>query len=77
MILSLRIDEAVRQLRRAFPVAAPKMTDFRIEQPSEYPDEEGQSYASIQASCIEPIVASYDLILKCGAAISNHFGAHG
>lgn len=77
MILSLRIDDAVRQLRRAFPVSAPKMTDFRIEQPSQYPDEDGQSYASIQASCIEPIVACYDLILKCGAAISNHFGAHG
>lgn len=77
MVLSLRIDDAVRQLKRAFPVSAPKMADFKIERPSEYPDEEAQNYASIQANCIEPIEACYDLILKCGAAISNHFGAHG
>lgn len=77
MVLSLRIDEAVQQLNRAFPVSAPKMADFKISQHSEYPDEDVQSYASIQVNCIQPIVACHKLILRCGAAISNHFGAHG
>lgn len=77
MIFSLRIDDAVAQLRRAFPVALPAITDFSVDEPSDYPDGEAQAYAGIQADYIDPIVRAYALSLRIGTAIANHFGAHG
>ena len=77
MIFSLRIDEAVAQLRRAFPVAAPSITDFTVDQPSDSPDGEAQAYAGIQADYIDPVARAYALTLRIGTAIANHFGAHG
>jgi phosphoenolpyruvate carboxylase len=77
MVLSLRIEEALTQLRRAFPVAAPSIADFAIDEPTDYPDDEAQAYAAIQSDYIEPIAEAYALILRIGAAIANLFGAHG
>jgi phosphoenolpyruvate carboxylase len=77
MVLSLRIDEAVAQLRRAYPVAAPSIGDFTINEPSDYPDGDAQAYGAIRSDFIDPIERSYALILRIGAAIANHFGAHG
>ena len=77
MVLSLRIDDAVRQLRWAFPVSAPTMADFNIPVRSDYPDDLTQVYADIQTRYIEPIARSYELILRTGSAIANHFGAYG
>lgn len=77
MVFSLRIDDALAQLRRAFPVSAPSITDFIVTQPSDYPDGETQVYEGIQSKYIAPIAESYALILRIGGAIANHFGAHG
>lgn len=77
MVFSLRIDDALAQLRRAFPVAAPSIADFAVDEPSDYPDDEAQAYSGIRASYIDPIDRSYALILRIGGAIANHFGAHG
>jgi phosphoenolpyruvate carboxylase len=77
MVLSLRIDEAVAQLRRAYPVAAPSIGDFTINEPSDYPNGDAQAYGAIRSDFIDPIERSYALILRIGAAIANHFGAHG
>jgi phosphoenolpyruvate carboxylase len=77
MVLSLRIDEALAQLRRAYPVAAPAISDFSVEEPSDYPDGDAQAYGAIRADFIDPIEHSYALMLRIGAAIANHFGAHG
>jgi phosphoenolpyruvate carboxylase len=77
MVFTLRIDEAVTQLRRAFPVSAPSISDFAINEPSDYPDEDQQAYSGIQSVYIEPIAHAHALSLRIGAAIANHFGAHG
>jgi phosphoenolpyruvate carboxylase len=77
MVFSLRIDDALTQLRRAFPVAQPAISDFAVDAPSDYPDGEAQAYAGIQATYIEPIDRAHQLILRIGTAIANHFGAHG
>ena len=77
MVLSLRIDDALAQLRRAFPVSAPSIADFTVDEPGDYPDDEGQAYAGIRDRYIEPIARAHALVLRIGAAIANHFGAHG
>lgn len=77
MIFSLRIDDAVAQLRRAFPVSSPSIDDFTVTEPSDYPDGDAQAYAGIQATYIDPIADAYALSLRIGTAIANHFGAHG
>jgi phosphoenolpyruvate carboxylase len=77
MVFSLRIDDAVAQLRRAYPVSSPSIADFTVVEPSDYPDDGGQAYAAIQAQYIDPIATSYALILRVGGAIANLFGAHG
>lgn len=77
MVLSLRIDDALAQLRRAFPVSAPSIADFTVNEPGDYPDDEGQAYAGIRDRYIEPIARAHGLVLRIGAAIANHFGAHG
>lgn len=77
MVFSLRIDDALAQLRRAYPIHAPSIADFAVEEPADYPGDEGQAYAGIRALYIEPIADSYALMLRIGAAIANHFGAHG
>jgi phosphoenolpyruvate carboxylase len=77
MILTLRIDEAVAQLRRAFPVSAPSIDDFSVTEPTDYPDGDAQAYAGIQSAYIDPIAESYALCLRISTAIANHFGAHG
>jgi len=77
MVFSLRIEEALAQLRRAYPVSTPGVADFAVEEPADYPDSEAQPYAGIRSHYIEPIAEAYALILRIGAAIANHFGAHG
>jgi phosphoenolpyruvate carboxylase len=77
MVLTLRIDDAVAQLRRAFPVSAPSIADFSVSEPTDYPDGDAQAYAGIQSAYIDPIADSYALCLRISTAIANHFGAHG
>jgi hypothetical protein len=72
-----RIDDALAQLRRAFPVSAPSIDDFAVTEPTDYPDSDGQAYAGIQSAYITPIDQAYALCLRIGTAIANHFGAHG
>ncbi len=77
MVFSLRIDEALAQLRRAFPVGAPAIGDFAVTEPSDYPDGEAQAYAGIEARYLAPMEQAHALVLRIGTAIANHFGAHG
>jgi phosphoenolpyruvate carboxylase len=77
MVFTLRIDDALAQLRRAFPVSAPSIDDFAVNEPTDYPDGDGQAYAGIQSAYITPIEQAYALCLRIGTAIANHFGAHG
>jgi len=77
MVFSLRIDEALAQLRRAYPVSTPSLRDYAVDEPADYPDLEGHGYAMIRQHLIDPIEAAYNLCLRIGVAVANHFGAHG
>ena len=77
MVLSLRVDDALAQLRRAYPVVEPKLGDFAVDEPSDYPDQRGEDYGAIRARFIDPIERAHRLNLRIAVAISNHFGAHG
>ena len=77
MVFTLRIDEALAQLRRAFPISFPKIGDFSVGEPSDYPDEGATSYAAIHRDFIDPIARSQALSLRITTAIANEFGAHG
>ncbi len=77
MVFTLRIDEAVAQLRRAYPVTEPMISDFPVNEPTDYPDGSPQAYAGIQRAYIDPIEQAHALSLRISTAIANHFGAHG
>ncbi|MDE2405040.1 MAG: phosphoenolpyruvate carboxylase [Sphingomonadales bacterium] len=77
MVFTLRIDDALAQLRRAFPTSFPKLSDFSVSAPTDYPDEGATSYDAIRQGTIEPIERAYGLALRIGTAIAGEFGAHG
>ena len=77
MVFTLRIDEALAQLRRAFPTSFPSLSDFNVNQPADYPDEAASGYGAIRRDHIEPLERAYALSLRIGTAIANEFGAHG
>jgi len=77
MVFTLRVDEAVAQLRRAFPTSFPEIGDFAMDEPTDYPDGAGEGYAFIQRDFVDPIERAHQLSLRITTAIANHFGAHG
>jgi phosphoenolpyruvate carboxylase len=77
MVLSLRVDEALAQLRRAYPVVEPRIGDFALNEPSDYPDHEAEDYSAIRTRFIDPIDRAHALNLRISVAIANYFGAHG
>jgi phosphoenolpyruvate carboxylase len=77
MVFTLRIDEALAQLRRAFPVHFPGIGDFAVSEPSDYPDDAATGYAPIHRDFIDPIERANTLMLRITTAIANEFGAHG
>jgi phosphoenolpyruvate carboxylase len=77
MVFTLRTDEALAQLRRAFPTSFPKLDDFAVQEPADYPDGGATSYAAIRQDFIEPIARAQTLSLRIATAIANEFGAHG
>ena len=77
MVLSLRVDEALAQLRRAYPVIEPEIEDFPVNEPTDYPDNRAEGYGTIRTRFIDPIERAHGLNLRISAAIANHFGAHG
>lgn len=77
MVFSLRVDDALAQLRRAYPTHFPSIDDFAIDEPSDYPDGSQEGYASIGRDYIDPIERAYGLCLRLSTAIANAFGAHG
>ena len=77
MVFSLRIDDALAQLRRAYPTDIARKSDFPVAEAGDYPSGEGDGYAAIRRDYIEPIEQAYELCLKISTAIANQFGAHG
>jgi len=77
MVLSLRVDDALAQLRRAYPVVEPRIGDFVLDEATDYPDNRGEDYGAIRARFIDPIERAHALNIRIAVAISNYFGAHG
>jgi len=77
MVFSLRVDDALAQMRRAFPTRFPSAQDFALDAIAEYPDSGTEGYAQIGRDLIDPIERAYNLSLRIGTTIANHFGAHG
>lgn len=77
MIFSLRIDDALALLRRAFPVIAPSIKDFSVNEPTDYPKHDAQAYQKLHEEYFDKIELAYKLMIRIGVSIANHFGAHG
>jgi phosphoenolpyruvate carboxylase len=77
MVFTLRVDDALAQLRRAYPTHFPKLGDFHLAEPTDYPESGGEGYEAIHRAFIDPIERAHGLSLRIGAAIANYFGAHG
>ena len=77
MVFTLRIDEALAQLRRAYPTSFPKLGDFHLDEPTAYPERSDDGYETIRRAFIDPIERANTLCLRISATIANHFGAHG
>ena len=77
MVFTLRIDDALEQLRRAYPAQAADAGDFAIDEPADYPDDDAHGYAAIHRDFIDRIADAHALNLRIAVAIANLFGAHG
>ena len=77
MVFTLRVDDAIAQLRRAYPTSFPQPEDFAVDESSDYPDGPGEGYATIGRVYIDPIERAQELNLRISTAIANLFGAHG
>lgn len=81
MIFSLRVEDALAQLRRAFPTRFPGLADFAMDEPADYPARDGslggQGYAGLHVAYFDPIERAHGLLLRISTAIANEFGAFG
>ncbi|MXO51737.1 phosphoenolpyruvate carboxylase [Erythrobacter gaetbuli] len=77
MVFTLRVDEALAQLRRAYPTSFPQKSDFAMDEGGEYPRGAGEGYDAIRTNYIDPIEQAHGLSLRISTAIANLFGAHG
>jgi phosphoenolpyruvate carboxylase len=77
MVFTLRIDDALAQLRRAFPTEFPRLDDFDLAEPTDYPEQADEGYEALRRTFIDPIEQAHALSLRISTAIANLFGAHG
>lgn len=77
MVFTLRVEDALAQLRRAYPLQVARTGDFAVEEPGDYPDHGSEGYAAIHRDFINPIEAAHALNLRISVAVANLFGAHG
>jgi phosphoenolpyruvate carboxylase len=77
MFFTLRVEDGLAQLRRAFPIHFPSIDDFAVDEPSDYPDSSATGYAQIHKDYIDPIARCHALSLRITTALANEFGAHG
>jgi phosphoenolpyruvate carboxylase len=77
MVFSLRIEEALSQLRRAFPTGQRSIDDFHLREPTDYPDAESPDYDAIRTQFIDPIDRAWRVSRRISTVIANRFGAFG
>ena len=77
MVFALRIPDAVSLLREAYPVEAPEVGDFEMDEPAQSSKSSAPEYARIRSDYIDAIETAYFLMRRISTAIAHHFGAHG
>ncbi|MDE1467122.1 phosphoenolpyruvate carboxylase [Aurantiacibacter sp. D1-12] len=77
MVFTLRIDDALAQLRRAYPTSFPRIDRFDLTERADWPDGADEGYEAIHRDFIDPIERAHSLSLRLSTAIANIFGAHG
>ncbi len=77
LILSLYIDQAVSLMREAYPLKAPQVTDYSMDEMADYISQDEGDYATINHKLIEPIEESYQIIQDLGIGIAHFYRAHG
>ncbi len=77
MVFTLRIDDALAQLRRAYPTSFPRIDRFDLIEGADWPDGADGGYEAIHRDFIDPIERANGLSLRLSTAIANIFGAHG
>lgn len=77
MIFSLRVEDALEQLRRAFPTRFPVLGDFAMDEAADYPAPGVRGYSALHATYFDPIERAHELMLRVSTAIANEFGAFG
>ena len=77
MVFILRIEEALAQMRRAFPADSADPREFDMTERAQYPHSRGEGYDAIRRDLIDPIEHAHALNLRISTAIANLFGAHG
>ena len=75
MVLTLRVEDALEQLRRAYPAQSAQTGDFQLSEPGEYPDGGTEGFGAIHRDYIDRIECAHQLNLRIGVAIANLFGA--
>lgn len=77
MVFTLRVDEALAQLRRTFPTSFPGIDRFDLTEPTDWPPGTDEGYDAIHRDFLDPIDTAYRLSLRISTVIANIFGAHG
>lgn len=78
MVFTLRVDDALAQLRRAYPTHFPGIERFALDEPTGWPKGSAdEGYEAIHRDFIDPIEQAYSLSLRVSTAVANIFGAHG
>jgi phosphoenolpyruvate carboxylase len=77
MVFSLRVEEALDHLRRAFPMAELRIDDFALDEPTAYPDSKSSGYTKVHTAYIDPIEKAWFLCRRISLSIANEFRAHG
>jgi hypothetical protein len=66
MVFTLRVDEALAQLKRAFPTSFPSLSDFKVDEPADYPDDARAAMA--RSTAIISIRWSGRISWRCASA---------
>ena len=77
LILSLYIDQAVTLMREAYPLKAPQISDYKMDEEASYISQDEGDYATINHKLIEPIEESFEIIQDLGIGVSHFYRAHG
>src|SRR3546814_19861440 len=77
MVFSLRIDDALAQLRRAYPTSFPQIGDFAVDAPSDYPDDESDGSQQIRRDYLDPLAQANRLSLQISRSEERHVGQRG